>query len=219
MYYFGIDRGSHYLFHHGIQGMKWGIRRFQNSDGSLTAAGKKRYSSFKTNLVLASDKYSNKRVDKLSKDPGVKRFVSDNMKAFKQRSDYGELYNDNIESYCGINTKRFKKYVEDGADYFGDSFADRYNMFKADAELQRMAQQRIIMDDCRHGVKEAYDTYARSESYLNKYSKADAYIHDALEKEFSVGPYNLNARRVINDAANKCYLDNHPNQVVHIIKM
>lgn len=32
-----------YLAHHGIRGMHWGIRRFQNSDGSLTGAGKKRY--------------------------------------------------------------------------------------------------------------------------------------------------------------------------------
>lgn len=31
------------LYHHGIKGMKWGVRRYQNSDGSLTAAGKKRY--------------------------------------------------------------------------------------------------------------------------------------------------------------------------------
>lgn len=31
------------LYHHGIRGMKWGVRRFQNKNGSLTAAGKKRY--------------------------------------------------------------------------------------------------------------------------------------------------------------------------------
>ena len=31
------------LYHHGIKGMKWGVRRFQNDDGSLTTAGKKRY--------------------------------------------------------------------------------------------------------------------------------------------------------------------------------
>lgn len=32
-----------YLAHHGILGMKWGIRRYQNKDGSLTTAGKRRY--------------------------------------------------------------------------------------------------------------------------------------------------------------------------------
>lgn len=31
------------LYHHGIEGQKWGVRRFQYEDGSLTPAGKKRY--------------------------------------------------------------------------------------------------------------------------------------------------------------------------------
>ena len=31
------------LQHHGIKGQKWGIRRFQNKDGSLTPAGRRRY--------------------------------------------------------------------------------------------------------------------------------------------------------------------------------
>ena len=31
------------LRHHGIKGQKWGVRRFQNEDGSLTGAGRKRY--------------------------------------------------------------------------------------------------------------------------------------------------------------------------------
>lgn len=33
----------YYLAHHGIKGQKWGVRRFQNTDGSLTSAGKQRY--------------------------------------------------------------------------------------------------------------------------------------------------------------------------------
>lgn len=31
------------IYHHGIKGQKWGVRRFQNKDGSLTPAGKERY--------------------------------------------------------------------------------------------------------------------------------------------------------------------------------
>lgn len=34
------------LYHWGIKGMKWGVRRYQNKDGSLTPAGKKRAASF-----------------------------------------------------------------------------------------------------------------------------------------------------------------------------
>lgn len=38
------------LYHWGIRGMKWGIRRYQNKDGSLTAAGKKRYKATEEEL-------------------------------------------------------------------------------------------------------------------------------------------------------------------------
>lgn len=34
---------STYLMHHGIKGMKWGVRRYENEDGTLTEAGKARY--------------------------------------------------------------------------------------------------------------------------------------------------------------------------------
>lgn len=38
------DYRTYTIYHHGIKGMHWGIRRYQNKDGSLTLAGKNRYS-------------------------------------------------------------------------------------------------------------------------------------------------------------------------------
>lgn len=46
MWYIGRDEGNVYIAHHGIMGQKWGIRRYQNKDGTLTPEGLKRYQRF-----------------------------------------------------------------------------------------------------------------------------------------------------------------------------
>ena len=53
------------LYHHGIKGMHWGIRRYQNYDGSLTDAGRRR--AFRTRKENA---------ESYSKDPTVKKHVT-----------------------------------------------------------------------------------------------------------------------------------------------
>lgn len=40
-----VIRVNNELQHHGVKGQKWGVRRFQNSDGSLTNEGRRRYSN------------------------------------------------------------------------------------------------------------------------------------------------------------------------------
>ena len=61
------DFNSNYLMHHGILGQKWGIRRYQNEDGTLTDAGKKRYGA--------------ESVDKINTALGAQRRLNDVDKA------------------------------------------------------------------------------------------------------------------------------------------
>lgn len=65
------------LEHHGIKGMRWGIRRYQNSDGSLTAAGKKhRGESSSESSSSSSSKTASSSKGK-SSSSGTKKSVSE----------------------------------------------------------------------------------------------------------------------------------------------
>lgn len=67
-----------YLMHYGIKGQKWGVRRYQNTDGSLTTAGRARYSKssgkrakYGSDNTIDADKAArvdalNKKIDKLN---------------------------------------------------------------------------------------------------------------------------------------------------------
>lgn len=67
------------LMHHGIKGQKWGVRRFQNEDGSLTSAGKRR-------LANTADTDTRDRLAK-GHETGIKlanEFRDDSRKALKK---------------------------------------------------------------------------------------------------------------------------------------
>lgn len=46
---------NNYIAHHGIKGQKWGVRRFQNPDGTRTALGKSRNASMKDRIKARSE--------------------------------------------------------------------------------------------------------------------------------------------------------------------
>lgn len=63
-----------FLAHYGIQGMKWGVRRYQNPDGTLTAEGRKRTQLIrKTGNAMKTTKDANEIVDSLT--PKEKKFL------------------------------------------------------------------------------------------------------------------------------------------------
>ena len=70
------------LYHHGILGMKWGVRRYQNKDGSLTPKGKKRY----------SEDYNESRNIKRK---GIKRMSNDDLRKVNNRDSLERTYKNN----------------------------------------------------------------------------------------------------------------------------
>lgn len=99
MTYTGEDRIDEFFAHHGIKGQKWGIRRFQNPDGSLTPEGLKRYGKdYNKNGELTrrarraddkyrkaiSDAYSSKRVKLIDKYMAKAEKDPDNEKRWRK---------------------------------------------------------------------------------------------------------------------------------------
>lgn len=72
------------LQHHGIPGQKWGVRRFQNKDGSLTTAGKKRVKD-ENSTVKDERKEASKNRRNLS-DADLKKRI-ERMKLEKEMKD------------------------------------------------------------------------------------------------------------------------------------
>lgn len=91
---------SDVLVHHGIKGQKWGVRRYQNENGSLTNAGKKRYSSFATKrYARKAQKYKDKADKALSehKPDSIDRSYKYKHKAkeYSQRAKRSQEFDDN----------------------------------------------------------------------------------------------------------------------------
>ena len=117
------------LQHHGILGMKWGIRRYQNKDGSLTAEGKKRYYE---DDGQNGDQSSSERADNRSEAksiPAKEVFTKSELDAvknglFDDDPEMLDLMLMDIMDHAGYDSAEFE--------FDGGSWKDEIERFKKD---------------------------------------------------------------------------------------
>ena len=80
------------LYHHGVKGQKWGIRRYQNKDGSLTYAGKKK-------AIKMQDKYTSFTENKRYRKKDGRYTVAGRMKAIKMKEKYTALTGKELKKF------------------------------------------------------------------------------------------------------------------------
>lgn len=88
------------LNHSGIKGMKWGIRRFQNKDGSLTPEGKKRYDREISEL-------SEKKKKNYKADPN--KWATDDLRSSKKVVDEASNLTNRLKTATDSSINKSKK--------------------------------------------------------------------------------------------------------------
>lgn len=97
-----------YLAHHGILGQKWGVRRYQNPDGSLTAAGRKRYAIDSDGKIRKLSSSERRAAIKMEKNRAAAL-----EKARKARVEKAEYNKQKTEAIKSGDASKIEKYFND----------------------------------------------------------------------------------------------------------
>lgn len=112
------------LYHHGILGMKWGRRRFQNEDGSRTSAGKKRDKSRDRDYEVSDDYKKSREVRR----KGTEAFSNDELRKINDRLQLED-------SYKRLTTPQITKSKSWVAETIGKAGKDAVGSFSKDLFL------------------------------------------------------------------------------------
>ena len=107
------------LYHHGIKGQKWGIRRYQRKDGSLTPAGRKRAEKLESDYrsltgrnlkkKVKTDDKQKQRENDLYKRKDTKKMTNEELKEKTNRLNLENNYVNAINNYKNLNPDKVSK--------------------------------------------------------------------------------------------------------------
>ena len=161
-----------YLAHHGIQGQKWGVRRFQNPDGTYTEAGKDRYYA---NRVY---KEASKRVKKISSDveqssklPNCKLYGLQNKLKTKD-SIQRKINKKSVED--NISLKKASQDIKDAVRFTlvsnDNNFVSNYDSFK-----KRMESKGYKETKCKNYFEQYRNGLVKHKSVQSNFADKDGY--------------------------------------------
>lgn len=107
---------GNYLAHFGILGMKWGVRRYQNKDGTLTEAGKKRYS---VNTASKFNEAVNKQLASQRVRNHFTKLISDGSEDSKRLEEKRQAVNKSTDELNAAFDKYYKKYADKYGEWTG----------------------------------------------------------------------------------------------------